>query len=431
MSHPPLNLTARDFDAYAAEKATSHAFSRPRLEVKQRAMSWARGVVARLAELGIAVDVHGSDEHPSLRNKQRVDCQWVFFWRDQAARDELGRLLERGRSIAAELDDASPYQRHAFLALRVDSAAVEVCFAVHPEAKVDVDNLRVRLQESEDVLTAELMTALRALPEEFAVRLSAEDGFAAGAATPELIRSMLERAAEGQVPLWIGWSIKRDTAVEHSAILDDQLEDAIVALAPIYRLVAWSRDNDQVGLDRRLQSVVEERAKAHAAAEAETEKWRAEKAEAQRRSQEEARARGDDRRALPPRRPTLDSLFAGLPKGSSASSKAAPAPKPAKPPHVKPAPAPPPVALSPVAPPPAAHTVFEKGDRVLVKNGPFAGKVGVMGEPDGKGGVRVMLGLLSAKLDLTDIDPVIEKGERPAIHSSHRKPLATAPRKAH
>ena len=126
MGHSPLNLTDRDFDAYAPEKATSNAYSRPRLEVKQRALAWARGVVARLADLGIAVDVHGSDEHPSLRNKKRVDCQWVFFWRDQAARDELDRLLDRGRSIAAVIDDPSPYTRHAFLALRLDTNAIEV-----------------------------------------------------------------------------------------------------------------------------------------------------------------------------------------------------------------------------------------------------------------------------------------------------------------
>ena len=54
MSQPSLNLNARDFDAYAAEKATSNAYSRPRLEVKQRALFWARAVVARLAVEGLA-----------------------------------------------------------------------------------------------------------------------------------------------------------------------------------------------------------------------------------------------------------------------------------------------------------------------------------------------------------------------------------------
>src|SRR5262245_13080707 len=129
MNRTPLCLAARDFDAYLPERATSNAYSRPRIELKQRAMAWARGVVARLSEIGIFVDVHGSDEHPSLRNKKRVECQWVFFWRNQAAREEIDRLLDRGRRIAEAIDDPSPYTRHAFLALRIDARSVEVCLA--------------------------------------------------------------------------------------------------------------------------------------------------------------------------------------------------------------------------------------------------------------------------------------------------------------
>jgi regulator of protease activity HflC (stomatin/prohibitin superfamily) len=437
MGQAPLHLTARDFDAYAPEKATSNAYSRPRLEVKQRALAWARGVVARLGELGISVDVHGSDEHPTLRNKKRVDCQWVFFWRDPAAREELDRLLDRGRSIAAVIDDPSPYTRHAFLALRLDASVVEVCFAVHPEAQVDVDNLRARLAEGEGALAGELMSALRALPEEFAVGTTAEDRAAAHAATPEVLRSTIERAATGQVPLWVGWSVKQETAIEHSALLDEQLEDAIIALAPIYKLVAWSRENDHVALDRRIQSIEEERQRAHAEAEAQTEKWRAEQAEARRRSQEEARARVDERRAAAPpaaRRPSLDSLF-GPPRGKPApaappSSPAAAAPKPRPPQAASRPAAPPPPRAEPVgngvAPAPDKPGTLDKGSKVRVRSGPFADKIGVIGELDGKGGARVLLGLLSTRLDLGDLEPVIEgRAERPAIQSSHRKPIAS------
>ncbi|MEO7330056.1 MAG: hypothetical protein ABI193_15885, partial [Minicystis sp.] len=300
MSHPPLDLTARDFDAYAAEKATSNAYSRPRLELKQRALGWARSVVARLAALGLAVDVHGSDEHPTLRNKKRVDCQWVFFWRDQAARDELDRLLDQGRTISQAIDDPSPFARHAFLALRLDAEGVEVCFAVHPEAKVDVDNLRARLEDERDAGAAELIAALAALPEEFRLGVRADDRVACHAATRETLRVMLERAAQGQIPLWIGWTVTRDTALAHAETLGDQLEDALVALGPIYKLVAWSRDNDRIALDRRLEGAEKERARAHAEAHAETERWRVEQEESRRRSQEQALARADEARRNPP-----------------------------------------------------------------------------------------------------------------------------------
>lgn len=463
MGHSPLNLTARDFDAYAPEKATSNAYSRPRLEVKQRALAWARGVVARLADLGIAVDVHGSDEHPTLRNKKRVDCQWVFFWRDQAARDELDRLLDRGRSIASVIDDPSPYTRHAFLALRLDAGTVEVCFAVHPEAQVDVDNLRARLADGAEALAGELLGALGALPDEFAIGVTADDRLAASAATPEALRAMIERAASGQVPLWIGWSVTRETAIEHAALLDEQLEDALVALAPIYRLATWSRDNDHVGLDRRIQSAEAERAKAHAEAEAQTEKWRAEQEESRKKSQEEARVRAEERKPstppeggrAPSRRPSLDSLFGppperpappnGRPRAPSsrpprfampALPVAVPVAAPVKPiAHEAPPPVPRPARAEAIASG-LAHLGdkshgLEKGGRVRVCSGPFADKVGVIGELDGRGGARVLLGLLSTRLELSDLEPVIEgRAERPALQSSHRKPLAPAPRKA-
>lgn len=492
MSQPSLHLTARDFDAYAAEKATSKAYSRPRLEVKQRALAWTRGVVTRLAELGISVDVHGSDEHPSIRNKHRADCQWVFFWRDQAARDELDRLLDRGRSISEAIDDPSPYTRHAFLGLRLSEGEVEVCFAVHPDAKVDIDNLRARLatcpaesegatDEGASPLAAELTGALRALPEQFSFGAVGGDRVACSAATSDAIAAMLRRAADGQVPLWIGWSVPRGTAIEHTDILDEQLEDALVALAPIYRLVAWSRENDHVALDRKLEGIEQERARAHAEIEAENERWRIEQAAARERSMEQARARGDERveGSLPARRPTLATLFntgrgsasaapsttgrgsaSAVPSRTSGPGRAEPmrsAPKPAGEPAApgarrpapspvteqadrqmtrRPAPDPAPRPLGepdaparPVAAENAKAGVVEKGSRVRVLSGPFGDKIGVISELDGRGGARVLLGLLATRLDLDDLELVLDGRERPSLPSSHRKPLAPTPRK--
>jgi hypothetical protein len=449
-----LNLAARDFDAYAPEKATSNAYSRPRLELKQRALVWARAIVARLAELGITVDVHGSDEHPSLRNRHRVDCQWVFFSRDQAARDELDRLLDRGRSIAAEIDDPSPFTRHAFFALRLDAATVEVCFAVHPQARVDVDNLRVVLDGAAD----ELVRAIRALPEQFTVGVSRGERSPAAAVTIEALRALVDRAALGEEPLWIGWSIGRDTAVEHSGLLDEQLEDALVALAPIYRMVAWSRDNDRIALDRHIESAEQERARLHAEAEAQTERWRVEQAEAHRSAAEQARARAPAHESAPPpgprppRKPSLDTLFKSGPAkgrgGEATAVPASPSPRAAPAKDARPeAGATPPAAeraFAAPAPKPAAdeggpprasgaqppqRPALDKGVKVCVLSGPFAGKVGVVGDLDGRGGARVLLGLLSARIEVAHLETVMEGRERPALQSSHRKPAAPAPRK--
>ena len=431
MPEASLNLTVRDFDAYLPEKATSNAYARPRMEVKQRALAWARRVLARLADQGIRADLHASDEHLSLRNKKRVDCQWVWFWRDQAAREELDRLLARGRSISDEIEDPSPFKQHAFLALRIDASAVEVCFAVHPDATVDVDNLRARL--AREGLAAELVAALYGLPEQFTIGVTAEERIACSSVTPGAIVEMLHRAVEGHVPLWIGWSVPREVALEHAAILDEQLEDAALALAPIYRLVAWSQENDHIALDRRLEGARLERERTHAEAQAETQRWQAERAAARERSIEEARARQDrlrhDALADPKRRPTLSTLFA------RGAAPAASRPSPDGNGRRRGAPADRSHAGSESGPDVGAarsasaavgspHTpgIIEKGSRVRVLAGAFAEKLGVVNELDGRGGARVLLGLLSTRLDLVDLEPVVEGRDRPALQSSHRRP---------
>jgi hypothetical protein len=461
MSQTSLHLNARDFDAYAAEKATSNAYSRPRLEVKQRALLWARGIVARLAAQGLAVDVHGSDEHLSLRNRKHVDCQWIFFSRNEAARDELSRLLDRGRSISDVMEDQSPYDRHAFLALRLDAHAVEVCFAIPSEAEVDLDNLRARVDASDDgALVSALIEALVALPEEFTIGAGGEGAagrIASSGATPEALRQLVARGSAEQIPVWVGWRVARETALEHAEILDEQLEDALVALAPIYRLVAWSRDNDRVALDRRLEGVEKERARAHAEAHAETERWRTEQEESRKRSQEVAIARAEEARRNPPisstRRPSLSTLFAG--KGASPPSSqrprhdppasgamprveiVAPAPTPVAAPIEHASISALPAAVSPVvaaaapsSPSRPAPMTMEKGAKVRVRSGPFVDKIGVIGDLDSRGGARVLLGLLSTRLELHDLELAVETRERPAMQSSHRRPLAPLPRKA-
>lgn len=447
MSSQALTLSDRDFDAYKPEKATSKAFSLPRLELKQRALAWARGVVTRIGALGVALEVYASDEHPSLRNKKRVDCQWVFFERDQAAHDELDRLLDRGRRIADVIDDPSPYTRHAFLALRIDDHGVEVAFAVHPGAEVDVDNLRARLDD--DARAAELAAAINALPRELTLGVDRAlarpelDRVIATEVTPAQIRATLaQAAAEGAegAPLWIGWWVDRSVAISHSAIMSEQLADALVALAPIYKLVAWSRDNDLIALDKRFERAEEDRRRAHAEAEAEVTRWRAEQ-EASRRPQDEPKGRAISLASLfrpssrwgdlksttggPQRSEGHDTSHGG---GSAPPRAAEPPPHVAAEPidvgrSIKPAPKRHP--LDPRGPErSSAPAVIEQGVKVRVLKGPFADKTGTVSELDGKGGARVMLGLLSTRFDLADLEVVVEGRDRPSIQSSHRRPPA-------
>lgn len=81
-------------------------------------------------------------------------------------------------------------------------------------------------------------------------------------------------------------------AVAHASILDaGGSKDAVLALFPVYRLIAWSRDNDRVGMDRQIEGQKQEQAKNHAEVVALKEKWKADQAAERERATQAARAR--------------------------------------------------------------------------------------------------------------------------------------------
>jgi hypothetical protein len=435
MSAAALALTERDFDAYEPSRATSNAFSRPRLELKQRALGWARAVVRRLHDIGIDVEVHASDEHPSVWNGHRVDCQWVFFWAEGAARAELDVLFDQRRGIAKSLEDPSPRFRHAFLALRLDFERVEVCLQLHPEAWADFETLRARL---EDVARAHtLVEAIASLPEQFAFGLAGEQGAVCSGATRDGLLDLLERARVSSRACWLGWPVARRVAIEHSGLLDEQLGDALAALASVYRAAAWSPHDDPAGLGERLARMRGELARAAAERAAEQGRLREEADKARRETTERSRERTRERVAYDTdrARPTLTTLFKTPPAGEPERERtpaataspagaatgarrktAAPEPTAARVAAAHGTAAGPPEALRA-----ASDQPIDKGARVEVLTGPFAGRVGVVGDLDGRGGARVLLGLLSTRVALADLARAPEPAQRPPTPPSQRR----------
>ncbi len=77
------------------------------------------------------------------------------------------------------------------------------------------------------------------------------------------------------------------------------------------------------------------------------------------------------------------------------------------------------------APPPQTDekAAIEPGAHVRALAGPFAGQAGVVQELDGKGGARVLFGLLAARVELRDLAVKgKERGGRPRFSSSHTTP---------
>jgi hypothetical protein len=309
------------------------------------------------------------------------------------------RLRALGLDVAtcAAQGERLVFEPDGRLSLTVLPDSVEVALELAPR---DVAAIQSRLADPERAL--ELTTAVEALPEQFAMG-GADDARrepVAGASAANGsggVRALFERAEREQRAVWIGWTVPRDLAIEHAALLDEQLEDALVVLGALLALVAWApaAAADAGGRPDRRQRARKE----------ETERHR-------KMPKRDARARGRDRDREREREVEAESES----PGDRETAAARPARHGARDVKMPPRPG-----LRRRAVPVAGPV--EKGGRVRVLEGPFAGKVGVVQELDGKGGARVMLGLLAVRIDVKDLVAWTEGRARPLLSSSHRRVL--------
>ncbi len=416
MDRPHLRLSATDFDAFLDRAGRSSA----RAELRARALTWARGVVERLAELGMGVEASTTTlGHTHLSPSHGLR---VFFCRDTQARAELERLIDHKKTLAAALAGPANDQKHALLALTIDAARVEVSFEVHPAAWVDARNLRARLAEPEGVL--ELTSALESLPEEFAI------GLASGMlrrpaleARAEQIRELVVRSATDQTPVWVGWSVPRNVAVRHSAQLDELLEGAIVALGPVYKVVTWAPDNDLLVVGREWEA---QRAARERAREERDRDWPRRKREPRPEHAKLAKLAKQAKQAKPkgsaeerePKSLKRAAIVAPAKRSelrlSTSAQKRPRLGRPARP-SLRSM-----VARGTVTDVDPSGTIG-KGSRVQVLSGPFVGREGTVQELDGKGFAKVFLGLLATRVALSDLVAAGGAKSR-SLATSHRKP---------
>jgi hypothetical protein len=247
----------------------------------------------------------------------------------------------------------------ASLTLTMDAGHVEVALLLPPD---DLHGARERLADSERAL--ELRAALEALPEQFAIGTSGGGPrIPASRASTDEVRALIDRAERERQALWLGWSVPRAVAVAHAA-----------AQA---RARPHGRDAPEApSLDEQLADAMVALGLLFAMLTP--------------ASPDDAATAGA-RPLRCDRRDRLPRLHAGSRRTPVRASRSA----------------------SPV----------DKGARVRVLDGPFSGKVGVVQDLDGKGGARVMLGLLAVRVDVKDLAACADGRDRPRLSSSHRKPL--------
>lgn len=420
-----------DFDAFLPARAGSNAYTLPRLKAQERCVSAARGLAEVAHASGVGLELRASDAAPSLWNKHRVTAQWVFLWRDAAARQALQALLQQGRSLGETLTDPTPFYRHAFLALYLDVDAVEVTVRVHGDAWADVRNLRALV--TQEGPAAALLAALTAAGPGVSVGVTAGPSWAAADLDLPSLRASVEALTAPDTWWHVTARIPRAEALALGEALGPRLSEDFARLLPVFLGVAWRPDNDHVSLGADLAAAEATRAAHEAALAAEESAWKVQHEAAIARARTEAETRTHDRvAAMAPARPeavqaavgaTVAALSAetGRPaerhparrpdrpnpgsggsgsrpaRGAPSPSQRAPGPNPPSAPRVAQAPKP--------TPAPAVPGGVALGTRVKVLAGPFAGRTGVVTEIDPRG-VRVNFGMLGARVERAEVEPV-------------------------
>jgi transcription antitermination factor NusG len=253
-------FTNADFDAYVQKKWKSNVFTRERLEVKQKLLQLGRELQpAMLAADGSPLACEASVEYPTLWNHKQVEAQHLYFSRNEGARKELDQIIDRQKSLASMIDDPSPQRNHVFLALSLSHSELEVSVKLHPDARVDRQNLE---RKCEDHFEAEkLVRAVRELGASWRAGITPELGPAAELDEEKLkqILGKLAQPAPLALPgtpqrlLYVGNALPQAQVVERGAGVAGELREALGHLGTIYRFIAWSRDNDFVSMKETLQ----------------------------------------------------------------------------------------------------------------------------------------------------------------------------------
>jgi hypothetical protein len=253
-------FTASDFDAYASKKWKSNVFNRERLEVKQKLVALGRELMGALVGAdGAPLAAEPSVEHPALWNHKQVDAQHLFFSRNEGARKELDAIIDRQKSLASLIDDPTPLRNHVFLAITLGHDALDLSMKLHPDARVDRQNLE---RKCEDHFERErLLGMLTGLGAPFRVGVTPEltpvvelDDARLRALVAQLAapQPMLPPGAPARV-FYAGRALGRDEALAGGAGVLETARAALTALLGPYKFIAWSRDNDFVSMRDQLQ----------------------------------------------------------------------------------------------------------------------------------------------------------------------------------
>ena len=247
---PFAGLSPEAFAAYSPEKWSSNVYNLARMKVKEALLGLADAAQRLLGEELAGLDRAASDEVPNITNHKKVDAQWVYWFRDKAAREALASFLDKTPLDEAAIFNIAATDKHAILALVLREKELWVGLRIAPGAAVDRRNLVAILAKAWQ--RENLLALLSELPDGARMGLEGAE-IDVKEARLDWIESLGGELEGHRDAFVLGHTIDAAEAVALGADLSDHVARWLGALAPFYRFAAWSRENDHIDVGRQLQ----------------------------------------------------------------------------------------------------------------------------------------------------------------------------------
>lgn len=245
-----VGFTKDMFSVYAPDKASSNVHNLPRMRNKDTMVALCDAATAELNPLLEGLSRAASDEVPNILNQKKVDAQWIYWYRDAAARASLASFLEKTPLDQAAIFNIAPQDKHVTLAVILRETELWIGLHLAVGAVVDRRNLATKLAQSWERERA--LELFQALPEGTHVGLEG-NLHDAHALTLESLAALGEQLTTSDKAFHVGHAITTDAAVEKGTELVAHVHHWLKATAPVYRFCAWTRDNDLIEAGKQIQ----------------------------------------------------------------------------------------------------------------------------------------------------------------------------------
>lgn len=256
----PFDGFAReDFETYTPDKWSSNLHNLARMQVKQKLEALGAAVAPKLEALDLSLACETSSERPSIWNQKQVRSQWLYFYRDGRAQRELAALLDRERSLRESVGDPAHHHGHIVLGVRVDQHGVAVLCGIHKAAWLDRRNLGKKWEDPHE--RAKCLAILGRLGPDFHW-IAEGERYACSELAEARLGPVMERVDD--VEDWLAiehlYSVEADAPKTPAFV--ERTAEVMTGLAPFYRFVAWSKENDFASMAKKV--VAAKRARRHA-----------------------------------------------------------------------------------------------------------------------------------------------------------------------